>query len=126
MDSLGLGALRERITTVLRENVSGDTGVFDAIPDSIAPPALYVTWSNPWLVSQTFCQYIGTLRIICVAARIEPGGQFATLETLVSETLEIFHDNKIPVRDVTAPFPLQLGGVNYLAAAVNVINDIGD
>jgi hypothetical protein len=125
-DALGLGTLRETITQYLRDGVTGDIGVFDAIPDSIAPPALYVAWSNPWLAATTFCQYTGMMQVICVAARIEPGGQYSTLESLVSETLSIFHSKRVTVRDVTAPYPIVLGGVNYLAASVNIIDDIGD
>lgn len=125
-DTLGLTAYRERITQVLRDGVSGETGVFDAIPDSIAPPALYVSWANPWLIATTFCQYSGMLQVICVAARIEPGGQYSVLENLVTETLGILHTKRIVVRDVTAPYPIALGGVNYLACSVNIVDEIGD
>lgn len=125
-DSLGLGAYRERIASILDDAMADDVGVFDAIPDSIAPPALYVSWGNPWLVSTTWCNYTGMLQIICVAARIEPGGQFTTLESLVSETLDALRKNHVSVRDVTAPYPITLGGVNYLACSINTLDDIGE
>lgn len=124
-DSLGLGAFRTHLYTVLSDALPDDVGVFDIIPDSIAPPAVYVAWSNPWLVSTTFCQYVSTAQLICVAARIEPGGQYAVIETLVSQVLQVMHDERIAVRDATSPYPLALGGVSYLAASINIVEEMG-
>lgn len=118
--------MRERIASLLHDGVSGDVGVFDAIPDSISPPAIYVSWANPWLTATTWCEYTTAIQLICVAARIEPGGQYTTLENLVSETIGIMRENRIAIRDVTSPYPIAMGGVSYLAASVNIIEEIGE
>lgn len=125
-DTLGLTKYREDMAALLRAELPDDIGVFDIIPDSIAPPAVYVAWSNPWLVATTFCQYNATVQLICVAARIEPGGQFTVLEELVSEVIEVCQNKRIAIRDATSPYPIVLGGVNYLAAVVNIVTEMGD
>lgn len=125
-DVLRLTAYREEIYTLLRDALPADIGVFDIIPDSIAPPAVYIAWGNPWLLPTTFCQYASAVQLICVAARIEPGGQFAILETLIGDVVTVLHENKIAIRDATSPFPIALGGLNYLAATVNIVSDMGD
>lgn len=125
-DALGLTAFREAIAKMLSDSLPDDIGVFDAIPDSIAPPSVYVTWSNPWLLPTTFCQYASAIQLILVAQRIEPGGQYGVLETLLGEVLTIIHANHIAVRDVTSPYPITLGGVNYLAASVNIVEEMGE
>jgi hypothetical protein len=125
-DYLGLTKYREQMATMLRAELPPDIGVFDIIPDSIAPPAVYIAWSNPWLRSTTFCQYDATLQLICVAARIEPGGQFTVLEDLVGDVFETLHSKRIAIRDASSPFPIVLGGINYLAATVNIVTEMGD
>jgi hypothetical protein len=124
--TLGLTTYREDTAALLRAELPPDIGVFDIIPDSIAPPAVYIAWSNPWLVPTSFCQYSATLQLICVAARIEPGGQFTVLETLVNEVLDTLHANRVAIRDATAPYPIVLAGVNYLAATINIVTEMGD
>ena len=123
-DVLGLTAYRENLTAILASELPPDVGVFDIIPDSIAPPAVYISWSNPWLVATTFCQYVSTIQLICVAARIEPGGQYATLESLVGDVLTVTHTQRIAVRDVTSPYPIALAGVNYLACSINLVDEM--
>lgn len=126
IDTLGLTAFRETTAELLRDNLPGDIGVFDAIPDSIAPPSVYVTWSNPWLLPTTFCAYASAIQLILVSQRIEPGGQYGVLESLLSEVLSIIHTKRIVVRDVTSPYPISLGGVDYLAASINIVSEMGD
>jgi hypothetical protein len=124
--TLGLTTYREEMASLLTAQLPPDIGVFDIIPDSIAPPAVYIAWSNPWLLATTFCQYSATLQLICVAGRIEPGGQFAVLEDLVELVISTLHTNRIAIRDATAPYPIVLGAVNYLAATVNIVSEMGD
>jgi hypothetical protein len=125
-DVLGLTKYREEIYTLMRDGLADDVGVFDIIPDSISPPAVYIAWGNPWLLPTTFCQYSSAVQLICVAARIEPGGQFTVLEDLVGDVVTVLHSNHIAVRDATSPFPIVLGGVNYLAATINIVSEMGD
>ena len=125
-DPLGLTAYRTDMATLLRGTLDESVGVFDCIPDSIAPPAVYVTWSNPWLVSTSWCAYTSQLQLIIVAQRIEPGGQYGIIESLVGEILGILKTNRIALRDVNSPFPMNLGGVDYLSASINLITEMGD
>ena len=125
-DLLGLTSFREQIAQLLSDNLPDDVGVFDAIPDSIAPPAVYVSWSNPWLVASTFCEFVSALRLIAVAQRLEPGGQYGVLESLIGEIVMILKANRIVLRDVTSPYPITLGGVDYLAASLNLLQETGD
>jgi hypothetical protein len=124
--TIGLTKYREEMASLLSSQLPPDIGVFDIIPDSLSPPAVYIAWSNPWLLATTFCQYAATLQLICVAGRIEPGGQFAVLEDLVELVISTLQTNRIAMRDATSPYPIVLGGVNYLAATVNIVTELGD
>lgn len=125
-DTLGLTSFRTELAQYLRDGLADDIGVLDSIPDSIAPPCVYVAWSNPWLVGQTWCEYIAVARLIAVAQRLEPGGQYGVLESLVGDIISILKQHRIPLRDVTSPYPIVLGGVDYLACSFNLITDVGD
>lgn len=125
-DVLGLTDARTVMAKLLTDNLGDDIGVFDAIPDSIAPPCVYVTWSNPMLVQTTWCEFTSIIQLIVVAQRIEPGGQYAILEQMVGDIVTILKTNRYGIRDVTAPFPLVLGGVNYLAVSFNIPMEVGD
>jgi len=125
-DLLGLTSFREGITTIIRDGLDDSISVSDAIPDSITPPAVYVAWANPWMVGQTWCDYTTLLQLIVVAQRIEPGGQYGIIESLVGEILAILRKNRIALRDVNSPYPISLGGVVYLAASINLITEMGD
>lgn len=116
--------VREEYATLLRNNLPSNVGVFDAIPDSIAPPTVFVTWSNPWLINFTWCDFVANVQLIVVTQRIEPGGQYGVLEDLVFQLVGILRDNKLTMRDITSPYPISLGGVNYLACSINLIHDL--
>lgn len=125
-DLLGLTDYRTQLANILRENLSDDIGVFDAIPESVAPPSVYVTWGNPWLIQSTWCEYTSAMQIICLAQRIEPGGQYSVLESLVAQIALILRNNRIAMRDVSAPYPMVFAGVNYLAASFNLLAEMGE
>lgn len=125
-DVYGLTDFRTQIAQLLRDDLPDEIGVSDAIPDSISPPSVYVTWSSPWLLPSTFCEYTAAVQIIVVSQRIEPGGQYAILESLVGQIIQIMRSNKIAIRDVSPPYPLVFAGVNYLAASFNIIQEMGD
>ena len=111
---------------LLRADLPVDVGVSDAIPDSISPPSVYVTWSSPWLLPTTFCDYTAAVQIIVIAQRIEPGGQYTILESLVGQIIQICRKARIAIRDVSPPYPMVFAGVNYLAASFNIIQEMGD
>jgi hypothetical protein len=125
-DVYGLTDFRTQLATLLRTELPDDIGVSGDIPDSIAPPSVYVTWSSPWLSPITFCEYTATAQIIVIAARIEPGGQYAILESLVGQIIQILRKARIAIRDVSPPYPMIFANVNYLAASFNIIQEMGD
>jgi hypothetical protein len=125
-DVYGLTDFRTQLADLLRTELSDDIGVSGDIPDSIAPPSVYVTWSSPWLLPITFCEYTATAQIIVIAGRIEPGGQYAILESLVGQIIQILRKARIAIRDVSPPYPMIFANVNYLAASFNIIQEMGD
>jgi len=125
-DVYGLTDFRTQLATLLRDELPDNIGVSGDIPDSIAPPSVYVTWSSPWLTPITFCEYTAAAQIIVIAARIEPGGQYAILESLVGQIVHILKGARIPIRDVTPPYPIIFAGVSYLASSFNILQEMGD
>ena len=125
-DTLGLTDFRTQLAGWLAAELPDNIGVFDAIPDSIAPPSVYITWGSPMLVQTTFCEYTSMAQLILVAQRIEPGGQYNVLESMVSQVLSVLRRHRVALRDVTPPYPLVMGGVNYLATSVNIIQEMGE
>lgn len=121
-----LETVRTDLYSILREALDDDVAVIDSIPDSIAPPAVYLTWADPWVTPATFCEYTVNINVIVVAQRIEPGGQYGILEGLVSTVVPALKSTEFLVKDATSPYPIQLGGVNYLACSVNLTCEIGD
>lgn len=125
-DSLGLGTFRSEMAQWLAADLPDDIAVSDAIPESIAPPSVYITWGSPMLVQTTWCEYTSMAQLILVAQRIEPGGQYGVLESMVSQVLSILRKHRVALRDVTPPYPLIFAGVNYLATSVNIIQEMGE
>lgn len=122
-----LETVRTDLYTILRNALDDEVAVIDSIPDSVAPPSVFIAWADPWVMPQTMCLYSVNVSIIVVAQRIEPGGQYGVLESLVSQiipTVKAVRD--YVVRDATSPYPIVLGGVNYLACSVNVTCEIGE
>lgn len=120
-----LASAREELATIVASATASDTGVVDHIPDSVAPPVVFVAWSDPWLQKATFCDWQAAMELVLVSQRIEPGGHTETLENMVeSIVIAIKQSSAFVVVDVTAPYPLQVGGVNYLAASINITHDL--
>lgn len=121
-----LSLVREELASILASSLGVETGVIDHLPDSVAPPCVLVAWSDPWLKPSTLCAYAATMEVIAVAQRIEPGGKLETLEDLVSVILPALKGSAFATVDVSAPFPMQIAGVDYLTASINISYDIGD
>ena len=117
---------RVSVTDILRENLPDEIAIIDHIPDSIAPPAIVWGWASPWILPSSWCEFTSVAELVCVSQRIEPGGQLGVLESMVEMVLSILRTNRIAFRDVTAPYPIVLGGVNYLATSVNIVTELGD
>lgn len=121
---MNLTGVREEYASLIRAVASNDVSVIDNLPDSISPPAVLIAWGDPWLVPGTFCAYTAQVEIMVVAQRIEPGGQYARIEFIVGEILDALKTVSAGIRDVTSPYPMQLGGVDYLSASINVVHDM--
>jgi hypothetical protein len=122
-----LETIREELYAVLRDAMADDVSVVDSIPDSIAPPSVFISWADPWVTPATFCTFTVNINVIVVAQRIEPGGQYGVMEGLVSIIMPLLKNHpEFLVNDATSPYPMQLGGVDYLACSVNVSCEIGD
>ena len=122
-----LETVRETLYSILRANLADDVAVVDSIPDSVAPPSVFISWADPWVSPSTFCDYTVNINVIVVAQRIEPGCQYGILEGLVSIIMPALKSgSEFLVKDASSPYPITLGGVNYLACSVNLSCEIGD
>lgn len=122
-----LETVRTELYAVLRANLSDEVAVVDSIPDAVAPPSVFIAWADPWVTPSTFCDFTCRMNVIVVAQRIEPGGQYGVMEELVSIIMPVLkHHSEFLVEDATSPYPITLGGVNYLACSVNLNCQIGD
>lgn len=119
-----LSQVREEYATIVAATVADNVTVISSLPDSITPPAVLVAWSDPWLTPGTFCQFTAQLELLVVAQRIEPGGQYGVIEEIIDELAPALKQAGATIRDVTSPYPLQLGGVDYLAASINLIHEV--
>lgn len=119
-----LTLIREEYATMAGAVLANDVTVVDNLPDSITPPAVLVAWGDPWLTPTSFCAFTASVEILVVAQRIEPGGQYGVIEQMVSDLASHLRASGKSVRDVAAPYPLQLGGVDYLAASINIIHEV--
>jgi len=121
-----LSLVREELATILNAALPVEASVIDHLPDSVQPPCVLVGWSDPWLKPSTLCAYQAAMEVMVVAQRIEPGGKLETLEDMVSSILPALKSTEFAVIDVTSPFPMQIAGVDYLVASINIMHDIGD
>jgi hypothetical protein len=122
-----LETVRTDLYQILRNTLADDVGLVDSIPDSIAPPSVFIAWADPWVTPSTMCFFNVNLSVIVVAQRIEPGGQYGILEELVSIIMPVLKQSRdFLVKEATSPYPMTLGGVNYLACSVNLSCDIGE
>lgn len=120
-----LSLVREDAAAIAVAALPTSVGVVDHIPDSVAPPVVLVAWSDPWLTPDTFCGYEARLEIIAVAQRLEPGGKVETLEDICAALVDAYKASGVfTVVDLTSPYPLEIAGVSYLAASVNITKGV--
>lgn len=128
---MGLGMkltkAREDLAAIVADLVSVDVGVVDHLPDAIAPPVCLIAWGDPWITPATLCAYEANMEVLIIAQRLEPGGKLETLEAVVSTIVPGIKSNQgFQVVDATSPYPIQIGGVDYLAASINIKHDVED
>ena len=122
---MNLAPARVDLAAALKAWLPDSVGVVDHLPDSIAPPVVLVAWSDPWLKPATLCAYEMAMELIVIAQRLEPGGKLETLEEIVSAIVPPI--KTLPqwqVVDVTAPYPINVAGVDYLASSINLTYDL--
>lgn len=116
---------RTKLAAELHTILANDVGVIDHLPDSVAPPCVIIGWAEPWIVPVTLCSFESHMEILVIAQRIEPGGKLEVLEEIVGEIVPALRNlTDYQVIDCTAPYPIQIGGVDYLAATINITTDL--
>jgi len=116
---------RETLAAVCADALSDDVGVIDHVPDAVAPPMVLIGWGDPMVKPETLCAWTGSMDVMCVAQRLEPGGQYGTLEEMISLLAPAIKAAPgFTLIDVTSPFPMQIGGVDYLVASLNITHDV--
>lgn len=121
-----LSLAREELAAICTAALPIEWGVVDHLPDSVAPPMVLVAWGDPWLKLTTLCDYVAVMEVILIAQRIEPGGKLETLEDGVASLLPALRGTNFSLIDTTAPYPMQVGGVDYLACSINLNYDLGE
>lgn len=122
--TVALQDLRDLAATALEAITDTDPNVFADVVEAVVPPALLIEWDDPWLEAGADlptmgpCIYRARLRIVMVAARLEPGPGFDTLDELAVYVLSRMRADTYPwtLDAVSAPLQRDLAGVSYLAA----------
>ena len=122
---VGLEGLRPAAAAVLAPENEADPPVHIDVVDSLDPPALMLTWDEPWLAvgaseraTMGPCLWTARLAVMCIAARLEPGPGVTKLEQLVDYAISRFRADTYswPFAGCTAPRVVEIAGVRYLAA----------
>lgn len=66
-----LTATRQGMAAAIVPLVADDVTVSADIPDSVAPPCIYVAWGIPWVIPRTHC--LGHRRLVCLWVLAQPG-----------------------------------------------------
>ena len=83
-----LAELRARAADALAPLADDDPAVHADVLDAVDPPALMLTWDEPWLAvgpatglpTMGPAAWAARLAVLCVAGRFEPGPGIAALE----------------------------------------------
>lgn len=119
MPAMQLTEVRARAAAALAPSSDEDADVLFDYPDAVTPPALVLTWDEPWLSSETFgCLYEARFAVLAVVARIEPA--IGPLEELVGFVVArmIADDYAWPMATAQAPRWLEFGGVKLLGSRI--------
>lgn len=117
---LALSEVRPRAAAVLAAVAPSDPAVLEGVVDSVEPPALVLSWDDPWLEPETLgpCIWRANLVVLAIAGRLEPGPGFDTLETLIPYVVNRLQADAYswPVASSQAPRVFEIGGIQYLGA----------
>jgi hypothetical protein len=118
--AIALNEVRARAASALAPSSDDDADVLFDYPDSVTPPALVLTWDEPWLEPETMgpCLFTARFAVLCCVARIEPA--IGPLEELIGFVIGRMaaDDYPWPVASAQAPRWLEFGGVKLLGARV--------
>lgn len=117
---LSLAEVRARAAAALAPIDDLDPYVFDNVVDALEPPALVLTWDDPWLTYRAACLFDAQFAVLCIAGRIEPDPGVATLEQLQAHVIGRLRDDDYswPFTTSTAPRRYVMNGIEYLGARV--------
>lgn len=125
--TLALDEIRAAAADVLAAAGPGDPYVFADAVESLEPPALVLDWDDPWIMpglggaaSMGPCLYTVRLRVLLVAARLEPAPGLQVIDELAMYVLGRMRADSYPwpLERATAPGQLDLAGVTYWAAGI--------
>lgn len=113
---MDLTAIRAAAAKDVAGAVGPDVAVIDHLPDSVNPPAVLVAWGDPLLEPNTFGDYTARIELVVIAGRLEPGGQYGTLEELTAQVAGALVEHEgFTMPTVTTPRAVRFGKVTYLA-----------
>jgi hypothetical protein len=119
--------IRTAAATIVAATVDITVAVVDHIPDQVAVPCVMVGWRDPWQEPETMCTTTVLLELIVVAQRIEPGGQYELLEEISDALRDAFRAAPdFQWVGSTAPYPMTLAKIDYLAASLNLSHTLED
>lgn len=114
--------IRARAAAALAPIDDTDPAVMVDMVDAVNPPALILSYTDPWLEPLTMgaCLWDCRLEIIAIASRIEPGPGMEMLEQIVSYTAARLQADTYswPAASVQAPRVFTIGGVPLLGARI--------
>ena len=120
-------ALRDLVADVLSPASDDDPAVLVDVVDSVTPPAIMLLPGDPYLEVGPGgpvmgpCLYTAHLQVFCVAARMDVGPGFRTVDQLVGYVIDRMRADSYtwPLENVQAPRVFDIGGTSYLCARVN-------
>jgi hypothetical protein len=109
---------RAKLAAALAPVDDGDPVVLVDLVDAITPPALMLGWAEPWMTPDTGCLYSGRIVVTAVSTRLVPGAGIATLEELVTYTINRLRTSggAWPLESVGGPRVFVIAKTSYLAA----------
>ena len=117
---MALTDVRARASAALAPASDTDPEVLFDYPDAVTPPALVLTWDEPWLQAETFgpCLFDARFAVVAVVSRVNPA--IEQLEQLVGYVINRMVNDGYswPTAQVQAPRWMEFGGAKLLGARI--------
>jgi hypothetical protein len=123
-----LDEVRARAAVALAPAAETDPDVHAVVVDAVHPPALILTWDDPWLTLQTVGGrtlgmasarlWEARFMVLAIGPRVEPGVGYEQLEALIPYVIDRFAADAYawPSATLQAPRVFNIGNVPYLGA----------